>query len=189
MAQVEGREVAGKRTAISKGRRFEIFKRDQFTCQYCGAHPPGTILHVDHIVAVANGGGSSDDNLITSCLTCNLGKSATPLNAIPESLKDKAARVAEQEAQILGYQEIMEARRERIDDEAWRVGEILDPDAMKLGIDRRQLASIRTFNSRLGVHAVLDAAEVARNKFPCGNQQTFRYFCGICWNIIKRDDE
>ena len=26
--------------SLSKKARFEIFKRDGFVCQYCGAHPP-----------------------------------------------------------------------------------------------------------------------------------------------------
>jgi 5-methylcytosine-specific restriction endonuclease McrA len=47
-----------KRKSISKKARFEVFKRDAFSCQYCGAHPPDSILHVDHIVPVALGGGN-----------------------------------------------------------------------------------------------------------------------------------
>ena len=68
--------MATKRKAISKKTRFEVFKRDGFTCQYCGAHPPQAILHVDHIVPVAEGGGNEDTNLVTACDHCNLGKAA-----------------------------------------------------------------------------------------------------------------
>ena len=32
------------REAVSKKRRFDVFKRDGFTCQYCGATPPGVLL-------------------------------------------------------------------------------------------------------------------------------------------------
>lgn len=46
-----------KRKAISKKIRFEVFKRDSFTCQYCGEKAPDVILHVDHIDPVAKGGG------------------------------------------------------------------------------------------------------------------------------------
>lgn len=35
-----------KRKSISKKVRFEVFKRDGFSCQYCGATPPGALLHV-----------------------------------------------------------------------------------------------------------------------------------------------
>ncbi len=51
------------REAISKKRRFDVFKRDGFACQYCGATPPGVLLHVDHINPVALGGKSGIDNL------------------------------------------------------------------------------------------------------------------------------
>jgi len=69
-----------KRDGLSKKTRFEVFKRDSFTCQYCGEKAPEVILHVDHIVAAANGGGDSLTNLITSCVDCNLGKGARALS-------------------------------------------------------------------------------------------------------------
>jgi hypothetical protein len=57
--------------------RFRILERDGFKCQYCGKSPrlePSTILNVDHIRPAALGGSWSEDNLITACLECNLGK-------------------------------------------------------------------------------------------------------------------
>ncbi|MEO6711377.1 MAG: HNH endonuclease [Planctomycetota bacterium] len=103
--------MAAARRAISKKTRFDVFKRDAFTCQYCGAHPPGVLLHVDHIVAVASGGRSEIDNLATACEPCNLGKGARDLKLAPQTLADKAKLIAEKEAQLLGYQEILEDRR------------------------------------------------------------------------------
>lgn len=67
--------MAAKRKAISKKVRFEVFKRDSFTCQYCGKAAPDVILHVDHIDPVSRGGGNDILNLITSCADCNGGKS------------------------------------------------------------------------------------------------------------------
>jgi hypothetical protein len=63
------------RESISKKARFEVFKRDNFTCQYCGAKAPDVILHVDHINPVSKGGGNDILNLITACAGCNGGKS------------------------------------------------------------------------------------------------------------------
>lgn len=71
-------------TSAPKGRdpippqlRFRVLQRDNFRCQYCGrAARDGAILHLDHVVPVAAGGATSEDNLITACDTCNLGKSA-----------------------------------------------------------------------------------------------------------------
>lgn len=41
--------MEGKRIAISKRVRFDVFKRDSFKCQYCGKSAPDVILEVDHI--------------------------------------------------------------------------------------------------------------------------------------------
>lgn len=38
-----------KRKFISQSLRFDILKRDNFTCQYCGGKPPKAVLQVDHI--------------------------------------------------------------------------------------------------------------------------------------------
>lgn len=177
------------RKALSKKTRFEVFKRDLFTCQYCGAHPPGVLLHVDHVLAVSNGGGNDRDNLTTACEPCNLGKGARSLAAVPESLSEKAKRVAEADAQLLGYQAILEAKRARIDAEMWRVADALDTASSTLGMDKRWLAGIRNFIDKLGLHKVLDATDIARRKFPYGGQKTFLYFCGICWKEIRGEGE
>lgn len=62
------------RKPISKSLRFSVLRRDDFTCRYCGAKPPDVVLHLDHVLAVANGGENVFDNLVTACLPCNLGK-------------------------------------------------------------------------------------------------------------------
>lgn len=55
--------------------RFMILRRDGFKCQYCGrSAKQEAILHIDHIVPRSKGGAFTFDNLITSCLECNLGK-------------------------------------------------------------------------------------------------------------------
>lgn len=69
------------RTALPKRLRFDVFKRDKFTCQYCGMKAPDVVLEIDHIVAVAAGGGNDILNLRTACKACNAGKSDKPLSA------------------------------------------------------------------------------------------------------------
>jgi hypothetical protein len=63
-----------ERSHVPKALRFEVFKRDKFTCQYCGANAPEVVLHCDHIIAVINGGRNELLNLLTACAGCNLGK-------------------------------------------------------------------------------------------------------------------
>lgn len=69
-----------KRKPLSKRIRFEVLRRDNFTCQYCGRKASEVELHVDHIRSVATGGGNEMENLITACVDCNLGKGR--LNAV-----------------------------------------------------------------------------------------------------------
>ncbi len=57
--------------ALSVRTRFEVFKRDDFTCRYCGKKSPEVILEVDHIVEVRMGGCPDDDNLRTLCAKCH----------------------------------------------------------------------------------------------------------------------
>ena len=52
--------------------RSQIFIRDNFTCQYCGAR--NTRLECDHIIPVSRGGSSEESNLTTACFECNRSK-------------------------------------------------------------------------------------------------------------------
>jgi hypothetical protein len=92
-----------KRQGLSKATRFEVFKRDSFTCQYCGAQAPDTILEVDHINPVAGGGENDLMNLITACKPCNAGKGARTL--------DDNSVIAKQKAQLNELNE----RREQLE--------------------------------------------------------------------------
>lgn len=69
-----------ERKAIGKKLRFEVFKRDSFTCQYCGKMAPDIVLEIDHINPVANGGDNDIMNLVTACKDCNRGKGKTKLS-------------------------------------------------------------------------------------------------------------
>lgn len=73
--------MPARRKSTGKRLRFEVFKRDHFTCQYCGAQPPDIVLVADHITPVAAGGATTIDNLISACESCNQGKSDRALGA------------------------------------------------------------------------------------------------------------
>jgi hypothetical protein len=83
-----------KRKIISKKLRFEVFKRDSFTCQYCGRMAPDVVLEVDHINPVVNGGDNDIMNLITSCFDCNRGKGKKVLSE-NETIKKQQEQLKE----------------------------------------------------------------------------------------------
>jgi 5-methylcytosine-specific restriction endonuclease McrA len=59
--------------AVTFSRR-NIFKRDHFTCQYCGAQPGSEELTLDHVIPRAAGGESRWENCVLACLACNKRK-------------------------------------------------------------------------------------------------------------------
>lgn len=178
-----GRTMATKRKALSKRTRFEVFKRDGFKCMYCGAHPPGVLLHVDHVKPLAEGGTDDEDNLVTACENCNLGKGAVSLSAVPTPLAEKAAQVAEREEQLRGYHEVLEGKRARLEEQAWQVLDVLSPGMQNCPHD--WFNSVRNFIDKLGFHEVLDAMEIAKGAPVYGEKRQFRYFCGVCWHKIR----
>jgi len=54
--------------------RFNVFLRDYFTCQYCGARRPTHELTFDHLVPRSRGGRTTWENVVTACGQCNLLK-------------------------------------------------------------------------------------------------------------------
>ena len=110
--------------AVSKRTRFEIFKRDKFTCQYCGRRPPDVVLEVDHIVPKVEDGDDDPPNLTTSCQACNRGKAGIPLNKVApalgeleqlEALQEMAERRLALERQIAFTQQTKELDEKAVD--------------------------------------------------------------------------
>ncbi len=103
------------RKAISKKTRFEVFKRDNFTCQYCSAKPPKVPLEIDHLLPVCTKGTNHIDNLITACFDCNRGKAGNELTSIPQTVvqKSEGKRIALQ--QYKEYQKILALEKMQID--------------------------------------------------------------------------
>lgn len=66
------------RLAVSFSKR-NVFRRDDFTCQYCGAR--GADLTLDHVVPRSQGGATSWENVVVACQPCNLRKGDRPLAA------------------------------------------------------------------------------------------------------------
>ena len=59
--------------------RFNLFLRDRFACQYCGAKDD---LTFDHVIPRAYGGRTTWENVTTACAPCNLRKGGrTPAEA------------------------------------------------------------------------------------------------------------
>ncbi|MEM0923364.1 MAG: HNH endonuclease [Pseudomonadota bacterium] len=51
--------------------RFNLFLRDGFTCQYCGAQGEMTF---DHVIPRSRGGRTTWENVVAACGRCNLKK-------------------------------------------------------------------------------------------------------------------
>lgn len=69
------------RISLRPKTRFQVFERDNFTCQYCGKKPDehDVTLEIDHTVSVKDGGTNAIENLVTSCWECNRGKGVKSL--------------------------------------------------------------------------------------------------------------
>lgn len=186
-----------KRKAISKKIRFEVFKRDSFTCQYCGEKAPDVILHVDHIDPVAKGGSNEIVNLITSCADCNGGKGAREL--------DDATILAKQRQQLIDLSE----RREQLELMLkWREG-LKDVDDMALDAAIEYFSEVfdgwsiqtdaasskvRKLIKRFGLQTVMDGMDAGRDGYCAAGIdrdsviQAFSKLGGICHNLKNPDE-
>lgn len=177
-----------ERIQLSKKTRFEVFKRDGFTCIYCGGRPPNVILHCDHVVAVARGGTNEIDNLVTACDACNLGKGARDLTTVPLTIEQKTAVMRERQEQVAAFNAAIAEKIELREESAWIIAdEFTKGWASQTGsFSRARFASIERFVELLTLDEILEAVDLAQRKFPWSKGKCFQYFCGICWRKIER---
>ena len=70
--------------------RFNLFLRDEFTCQYCGKEKKD--LTFDHVVPKCKGGKTRWDNVVAACNVCNLKKAAKSTGQVGFTLSTKPSR-------------------------------------------------------------------------------------------------
>jgi hypothetical protein len=180
-----------KRKGVSASTRWSVFSRDGFTCRYCGARAgqDGVVLHVDHVISVADGGDSSIPNLITACGRCNGGKGARSLMKIPEA-GEVAERMQERAKSVQKQAKAMRA--------ALRNERELQQQAVNLKCEAYEIDSCRmesgevTIIIRLcrefGAETVLEWYRTAHRK-RVRPASAIRYVCGIARNIRQQREE
>jgi 5-methylcytosine-specific restriction endonuclease McrA len=72
--------------------RSNIYTRDQFSCQYCGAKPTAKQLTYDHVVPRSKGGKTDWHNIVSACKHCNTKKANKSVKAAGMNLKAKPVK-------------------------------------------------------------------------------------------------
>lgn len=173
-----------QRKPISKKLRFEVFKRDNFTCQYCSAKPPKVPLEIDHLKPVCKGGKNNIDNLVTACFDCNRGKSGNELTSVPQTIIEKSEGKRLALAQYKEYQKILALQKAQIDKDIDSVEAIYCAVFNDYCFSESFRISVKKFIIQLGVEIVCESMETACNRIY-DERKALKYFCGICWKIIK----
>lgn len=180
--------------AVRKIDRFEVFKRDQFTCQYCGGKPPAITLEIDHIVAKSQGGEDGVENLITACFDCNRGKSARSLGT---HLLDKidTQKAIERSQQLKEYEKFLEKSNKEFEKKVKVCVECFNynfdlryNNGTCIAENGDGIRAIKTFLKKLPKIEVIEAIHIAFSKNKMEPLETFKYFCGICHNKIRAQD-
>lgn len=183
-----------ERKPISKNLRFEVFKRDKFTCQYCGQAAPDVILEVDHINPVSKGGKNTLTNLVTSCRDCNRGKGSKKLSD-DAAVKVQMKNLAEMQERREQLQMIAKWREELELELSVEVDMINNyfTETTKWGFNDAGFANMRKLIKRFGFNLVYKATEIAIDYYYDGSEESwneaFRKIGGICYNKQKEGEK
>ena len=179
---------------ISKRTRYEVLKRDNHACRYCGGIAPDVKLHVDHVIPKSLGGTDKPDNLVAACEDCNLGKSSTS----PDD-----ALVAEVNEQALAYAQALRANIKKVTGQAIGLRKIRrrlqsywveSADTYGLysapPMDPNFNTSLQKWLS-LGLDEdfLMDAMDITMSKHGIAKPDRYRYFCGVIYRTLDKAHE
>ena len=165
-----------ERKKISKKLRFEVFKRDKFTCQYCGRMAPDVVLEVDHIKPVSKGGANDIMNLVTSCYECNRGKTNVELSddSVVKKQQTQLQELAERKEQL----EMMLKWRESLkglDDECLNAIDDIFASCTDFTMNETGRKKAKKWLKEFSLNEILDATEIAIDQYYTGTS--------VSWNI------
>lgn len=174
---------------VSKRLRFEILRRDQYRCRYCGTIAAETELRVDHVIPEALGGTADPSNLATACEPCNNGKSSTTPDApIVDEVAEGALRWTSALQAAAGAMEKRIRERQEHNDwflEAWTAYHLGDDRTAKVPLPADWDGAVTRLEAAGLTHALFDEAITAAMKaYKVQAENRFRYFCGVAWNMV-----
>lgn len=181
---------------ISRRLRFEILRRDNHTCRYCGGAAPDVKLTVDHVTPIALGGKDQPENLVTACQPCNAGKSS----ASPDQ-----AMVADVEQRVVLWERAIQLANERRRSRAFQLDALLDDfgnawNAWTYGPEGSRSSVPRSADWRSVLRVWLEGGltigelmehiptAMQRERGARGRlmpEDRWSYFCGIGWNLLR----
>lgn len=180
-----------EREPISKKLRFEVFKRDSFTCQYCGKMAPDVVLEVDHIEPVKGGGKTNIMNLVTSCKDCNRGKGARPLtdNQVIKQQQEQLKEINERREQL---KLMLKWKKELEKFEQEQVAVIND---MIRAVSDKELSdygkeNIKKAIQKYGMGEVIESAKISIHRYAHdGISKAIDYIPRICVMRLKEKSD
>lgn len=176
--------------SVSKRTRFEVLRRDNHTCRYCGGTAPDVALTVDHVTPVALGGSDDPSNLVAACRDCNAGKASTsPGEHTVAQMTDDALRWA------AALQRAADSAREEVSarvtygstfHEAWASWD--GNDCRRL--DENWTATLERWRcAGMPIDLVVDAVEITWRATRVPWRDKYRYMCGIVWSRLTKIQE
>lgn len=176
------------RKPISRRLRFEILRRDNSTCRYCGGTAPEVALTVDHVIPIALGGGDDPSNLVTACVSCNSGKTSTnPSDGVVADVAASALAYAKALSQAVGE------RTTRLDAEEALVRKFYEEwrDFMSFAPmpplpDHYDKTILNYWDAGLTPDDLNRYMQVAQCALNVEDRDIWRYFCGCCRNELER---
>lgn len=166
---------------VTKRTRYEVLKRDNHTCRYCGATADDGPLTIDHVTPVALGGSNDPSNLVTACRDCNYGKGSTSPDAgVIEDVKQADIKWADAIRRAADIRAAERKEERAYTAEFFKIWDRWCPDAAADSL-------IQMRNAGLTVDEMKDAAMIALCNY--GIDDRWRYFCGVAWRKVAKLQE
>ena len=181
--------------AISQRLRFEVLRRDNYTCRYCGASAPDVEITVDHVIPKALGGTDEPSNLCAACRRCNGGKTSSspdaPLVAdVAEDALHWARAMQAATARMLADLDAREADREQFRTwwNNWAYDEGDDRRTLPLESGWQQTVD-QLVTAGLPLRILKECIDRAMSQRKVRDDQKFRYMCGVAWKKLTELQE
>ena len=167
--------------AVTKRTRYEVMKRDNFTCRYCRSTE--NPLTIDHVVPVALGGTDDPSNLVAACQDCNYGKgsSAADSNLVDDVTGDQIrwADAMKRAADVRAESRKEVERFISTFDELW---------ADRWSVPWNYEQSLEAlYKAGLPLNLLVDSIEITFN--ARGVYARFNYLCGVAWKKVNELQE